>query len=365
MTVATVAGTCGKADCLVVRGGACLLGHTDPLDCEAFEPSEPGEETADDESSDPETDPDAVVEVPEASPRGRVAVRLARLTVALHTGEALTAREATRVLQRTSARVVVPVGPVDVGKTTLLASIYEMVARGSSSYSFAGSLSLIGFEARCFAATAASRRTAADTARTTRDTENQLLHMRVSRDDSTTDLLLADVSGEYAQDLVRYDEPGVYAPLLRAASHVLLLVDGGRLARPTERYGCLEEARTLIRALAEGELVRDGSVLTVVVTKGDALPNDDPVVTVAIAEIVTEARYYWPAAGDLIVKAQAVDSATGGDETGIPALLDVLVDAPAARQCDVTLPLARHTRASQAFHPHSMVLAGYQSARQA
>lgn len=361
MTVAPTAGVCGDAKCPVLSGGACLLGHADPLDCEAFEPAEPAEETSSVELDGDDTD--AVARVADESPRGHVAVRLAGSMVALHSGEALSAYEATRILQRTPAKVVVSVGPVNVGKTTLLAGIYETVAREASHHAFAGSLSLIGFEARCFAASAASRRTVAETERTTRDTDKLLLHLRVSRDECTSELLLADVSGENAHDLLRFNDPGQYAPLLRAASNVLLLVDGDRIARPTERHGCVEEARTLIRALAESRLISDDCVFTVVVTKGDILPDDDADVTSAVAEVTTAARNFWPAAGELTVKARAVDSTTSGEATRIPELLDLLIDTPAARYRDVALPPTAHIRAAHAFQPASAVLARYQARR--
>lgn len=189
----------------------------------------------------------------------------------IYSGQALTVSEATGVLVSDNAEVVVLIGEVDAGKTTLLASTYEQLIAGRlDGWQFAGSSSLLGFESRSYLATAASGRSTEDTAHTSRSTEQLLLHLAV-RDDkgATRQLLLADVSGEHAKGLRLFDDPGDYAVLLRAATRVLLLVDGAQLTQARDQNLTLANTGTLLRAIAQSGDLRPGTPLDIVVTKWD------------------------------------------------------------------------------------------------
>ena len=65
--------------------------------------------------------------------------------VALPSGDALTSEEANQTTRSSVTRVIVPVGPVDVGKTTLLSEIYEKFLEGPfAEHQFVWSRTLLG-----------------------------------------------------------------------------------------------------------------------------------------------------------------------------------------------------------------------------
>ena len=219
------------------------------------------------ESQPSDTDPAAGA----GAARGRRRLQLSNTPAAVSSGEALSSAEATVVLAEHPAEVIVAVAEVDAGKTTLFASMYEQLARGPlEGWAFDGSLSLLGFESRSFDASRDSGNLLEQTNRTSRDTPRIALHLAVR--DATgarRHLLLGDVSGEHAESLIAFGDPGDFGPLLRAATRALVLIDGARLSSPADQNATLSRARVLIRALVEGGDVRAGVPLDLVVTKWD------------------------------------------------------------------------------------------------
>lgn len=203
--------------------------------------------------------------------RGRRRLQLSNAPLAVPSGQALTSAEASAVLAKHPAELVVAVAEVDAGKTTLFASMYEQLARGPlEGWAFDGSLSLLGFESRSFDASRDSGNLCEETNRTSRNTPRIALHLAVRA--ATGDrrhLLLGDVSGEHAGSLIDFGDPGDFRPLLRAATRALVLIDGARLASPADQNATLSRARVLIRALVEGGDVRAQVPLELVVTKWD------------------------------------------------------------------------------------------------
>ena len=88
-------------------------------------------------------------------------------SVGLPDAGTLTPSEASRLLRRGDARVISIIGPRDAGKTSLIASLYELFQEGPvSEIGFAQSQTLHAFEQACHDARAASRRGAPDITRT-------------------------------------------------------------------------------------------------------------------------------------------------------------------------------------------------------
>lgn len=259
-------GTCARDGCAAPAGGACARGLADPVDCDDFEPAEADDDELADERRTQERDHGQDLDV-----RGRQPWQPSGTGEPLYSGEALTAEEATALLRDNGAALAVPIGTVGVGKTTLLAALYETLAAGSvAGWSFAGSLSLMGFEARSFLATRSSGRRSPDTPRTTVGTGQTLLHLALrSQGRELSNVLLADVSGEQADAFRRLGDPGDYAPLLRSATCALVLVDGERLSEPRSAHAAVTEARTAARAVLESGLLRAFVPLHVVATKWD------------------------------------------------------------------------------------------------
>jgi hypothetical protein len=245
------------------------LDADDTLADELDDAAEEDDQLADEDDSDHEAATSPTRE--QVSTRGRNRLQLSQTPSSLFVGQALTPAEANLVLGQFPAEVIVAVAEVEAGKTTLLAAIYESLCRGSMpGFAFDGSRSLLGFESRSFDATRASGNDDHKTGRTSRDAARTLLHLAVR--DSTgcrRHLLMADVSGEHARNLVEFGEAGDYGVLLRAATRVLVLLDGAKLLTQVDQNATLSRARVLIRALAEGDDLCDEVPVELVVTKWD------------------------------------------------------------------------------------------------
>src|SRR5258708_4978508 len=93
--------------------------------------------------------------------------------VGLETGAPLNASETEILRRHRRTRLVVLAGDSKSGKTTLLASIFLRFQQGPfGDYLFAGSHTLMGFEARCWPSRAASLGLKATTIKTPAGTEN-------------------------------------------------------------------------------------------------------------------------------------------------------------------------------------------------
>lgn len=339
-------GVCAQTGCSASQGGACAQGHPDPVACEHFE----ADETEPDEV---EPDDTLVGEVASAPPgadppipaRGRNRLQLSAEIVAVHTGDALTAQEATAVMAAHDTEVVVVLGDIGVGKTTLIAALYEQLARGPvAGWSFAGSRSLLGFEARSFLATAASGRTTEDTPRTSRSTDRIALHLALRDSGVTRHVLLGDVSGEHAHNLIRFNEPGDYQALFRVGTRLLVLVDGERLLTIAAQNAVLAEARTLLRAAIEVGDLRPGTPIELVVTKWDQC-SDAPGVNDELERLLTAARDLW-------TPVALHRTAARPDGAGLAELFKLLLTRPAAPP---PVPVTRPTsdRAAHRYTPNA------------
>lgn len=307
-------------------------GASPPDDDDSFEPDDT---LADEDPVGEDADPGPAVA---DATKGRRRLQRSGDYLAVHSGEALTLAEATAVLGEHSAQVVVVVGEVDAGKTTLLAAMYETVAAGPvQGWTFAGSLSLVGFESRSHLAMAASNRSEEDPPRTSRSTERVALHLTVRSDaGDERHLLWADVSGEHAETLLRHDDPGDYGPLLRSATRVVVLVDGERLVEPVTRNLALADARTLLRALAEGDDIREETAIDYVITKWDKCGHTDGVA----ADVVELADWAAGIRGGIAVHRTA--ARPHGE--GLDELFTALLQPPAPRPARPTRPAATRRR---------------------
>lgn len=350
-------GKCAREGCAIATGGSCARDFADPFDCENFEPYEADDSTVAGGADDADDVPvaDGLLDT-----RGRRPWQPSKETEGLHSGRALTVEEATQVRRAYPTAVVIPVGDVKIGKTTLLAALFEgLEAFAVGHWSFTGSVSLMGFEERSHLAMLASGRRESDTARTSRNTDEILLHLAlVGPDGARQDVLLADVSGEHAEGLRVNNDPGDYARLLRAATCVLLMVDGKRLAVPAKRQGEISRGRTLFKAMREGDLIPSGLPVLVVATKWDLWSGAEGEVTPLLEKLAAFIQESATQSGVLRVSARpAASEAAKGSDT-FDALLERIMALP-----DSSTPPRRSgtpaTRSSHAFASGSAVLDKY------
>jgi hypothetical protein len=185
---------------------------------------------------------------------------------------ALDVPEANALASERRPTVLVLAGPVGTGKTSVYAAIYERLGRGPfGGWAFAGSRTIPGLEQRCH-----WWRTAADGHGSymehTRAEDLPWLHIRLrdtERRAPAHDLLLGDFDGEYFQQVLDGRVPAQELPFLRRADHVGLVIDGGRLAKPTERAAEKQLVKYLLGALTVKGALAAPEALSLIVTKTD------------------------------------------------------------------------------------------------
>lgn len=211
----------------------------------------------------------------------------------------LDALKCDRLLRERSGIVVgIAAGP-ETGKTTMIATIYELLHRGRlDGYRFAGSETLRGYEERCHLARIASNGETPDTPRTPTAAQLSFTHLRIATRFGTKDLIFSDRSGEHFDNVV--DQPvrmNEFVELARA-DVILLLVDLHELdAKP---HACISYARRLFMAMAQGGVL-NGKMIRLVGTKADKLNGTGALESASAALLDLAADLTRRAQGDVQV----------------------------------------------------------------
>ena len=262
----TVRGNCSEEGCQVPSGGACIEGFEELTQCPNYssvtvfdgDSGDGSMSPAEQESSDP-------TEEPEKPP------------IHLFTGKALTVNEAHSLTGNRTSSVVVLMGMVKSGKTTLLAEIYERFGKGAfAGHLFAGSRTLMGFEQICHLSRAVSEGKAEDTDRTKRGIAENLLHLDLVEEANRSHkrLLISDLSGELFEEATSSSDGLHKIPYLGRADHVVVFADAEKLGRVSERQHLLNQLLVLLRSCIEEHIIRPRSRLMLVVSRHDLLPSD-------------------------------------------------------------------------------------------
>ena len=249
--------------------------------------------------------------------------------IQLRGGGEMSTEEADAFLRMRRAQVIALVGGNDVGKTTLLASLYELAQQDLlRDCWFAGSETLRAFEARCFLSRAASGRLEPDTERTSRHSKLKLLHIRFIVDSASVDLVLSDRAGEsYVTDMLNAPRTSLEMPELSRSDCMSLLVDGKELATPDRRQLQIARVRQLWMSLLQTGVVRERLAVQIVLTKLDILQgsSEKDAGLTAFSELVEEIRARGSSKMlDLTVHQIASRPAPGGTlkfGTGLESLL--------------------------------------------
>lgn len=249
---------CHQAGCKILEGGSCLEGiDVTKNECAHFYLDETNE-----------------VELEEDSPK-----KLQKKHVVhLFTGKEMSFPETSIITNNNDCRLIIVVGESDSGKTTLLAEYFINLQKGPfCNYLFAGSLTQIGFEERCFQATVASENIAPKTERT-KSMEFGFLHLSLKPKDKITypahHFLFSDISGE------RFREAKTSSTLMReltvvnAADFVIFLINGEKIADLNIRALTIEDAKTFIQRALDEQIFDSSTKLKIVLTKWDCLCED-------------------------------------------------------------------------------------------
>lgn len=193
-------------------------------------------------------------------------------SISLPQAELLSTSDAARIVRANDTQLVAVVGPNEAGKTSLIASLYDLFQQNPlGQIEFRRSSTLFAFERACHHSRAVSRRSAPFHERTQFGGFG-FYHLGV-RDVSSgrsLDLLLADRTGEQYRPVA--DNPSVAAELVevKRADVITVLVDGARLLDPTSRHGVRSDIQMILQGLVDGDAI-SGQPLAIVLTKFDEI----------------------------------------------------------------------------------------------
>ena len=195
----------------------------------------------------------------------------------IHTGQELGIDEAGELMGESYTHLISVLGEQDSGKTSLLLCLYFACACGQMDdigLSFAGSLTLPGFEAR-----SRSTRRWNELAPPNRMTERTslgadrgggFLHLDLVRNRSRQRLrvLLSDLPGEWTKNLIDSGRHADRLQFARRSDALLVMLDGSSLESPEARQVTLYRTETLLQRLPQ-VLGEDRPRLFFLVTRAD------------------------------------------------------------------------------------------------
>ncbi len=262
--------TCGNRECRVSENGKCVEG----LELSAC-PHFGKELEVDPATSDSETTPGLL----------------------LPSADMLSSADAADLVRSRIARVTAIVGPKGSGKTSLIASLYDLFQEGAvAGVEFARSETLHAFELACHDARSASRRGVPEMERTGFG-EAKFYHIDISGAFAGPGLalLLADRAGEEYRTATD-DAGGVTQfPEVSRADTPTVLVDGQRLSDTGARHNLRSEVIMILQALKDGGSLREGRRLLVVLTKMDIIAGltDRPRAEADFASLLATIREHF------------------------------------------------------------------------
>ncbi|MBA4760007.1 hypothetical protein [Sphingosinicella sp.] len=187
--------------------------------------------------------------------------------VATNIGDSLDADACDRILRASGGKLIGIVAGPEAGKTTLIATIYELIHRAKiAGIGFAGSDTLRGYEERCHLARVASNATKPETLRTKTWEQLSFTHLKLAIDHQRLDVLFSDRSGEHFDNVL--DTPGDilgFEELIRA-DQIWIVVDLERLSQ--NGHMLKSQLRRLALAMQSAALF-DGKDVAIVGTKAD------------------------------------------------------------------------------------------------
>lgn len=337
---------CANPDCQVAQSGQCVEAHAEPKDCPHFGRT----------ASAPvaEVPPATAPHLGETTAQDRALNEKPRIQVA--TGEALEPHSTLAITAARPTRTVAMVGPVDAGKTSLIAGLFDLFADGSvGELSFAGSSTLIGFERICHPARAVSEASEVLNDRTPSEHHPRFYHLCISNSDGLHDILVTDRSGENYDSVA--DQPSLARQHLElhSAQILNLIIDGADMCNPQKRHAAETKIQEYLAALHQVGLLHKGLSLVVLLTKLDLVEQSDrkSKVLERFDGIVSslQDRYLDVVANVLNFRvAASPQNHTLPRGHGVAELLEAWLDQPAARE-SIFIPMppspvramARHT----------------------
>jgi hypothetical protein len=212
--------------------------------------------------------------------------------------------------------------------------LYERQRRVRESTQFAGSSTLLAFEALAHQGRSGIAQPNAQPRAhygNSRGDERQIFHLALAEGGERVNLLIADMPGRLFRALADNQLTLNAIPLARRADKLALIVDGGRLRDPSGRAAVLTGLRQLLERVATQALPENGTELALVVTKWDLVAEDPDTLAYWQArehQIAAEVRELQADAPHIRVAAAAPPSFAQDD--GVGALRSWLLATPGA-----------------------------------
>lgn len=190
----------------------------------------------------------------------------------------LTLEEADELLCWRDSAIIAVVGEKNGGKTTLITELYGRFLRGPfANTMFCNSLSLLGFERKCYQSRAASGMYTPETPRTSVQDGLSFFHLAVSNESDLQrrDLLISERAGEVYKQIRDKPELAMDMVEICKATSIAFIVDGERVASSRTRHEVFSSVRTTIRALLSSGCILAKTQIQLVTTKYDLLQGEE------------------------------------------------------------------------------------------
>ena len=193
-------------------------------------------------------------------------------------GEALPESLIQTITYAFPTKLILFIGGVGCGKTTLIAAIVEAFQKGPlGGFIFAGSRTQVGFEQRSHRARRGAGRVKPDTERT-KSTDFLYLHLSI-RDELAAGhvqhLLFTDVSGERFKSACETDEEMQSLTVLTRADRIFYVVDGEALSSLDDRFQERADVELFLERAIQNNLLSEENKLTILINKFDAVSSDE------------------------------------------------------------------------------------------
>lgn len=196
--------------------------------------------------------------------------------VALYSGKEMGVEDVLPITNQYTPKWIVIVGDSDCGKTTLIATIFDLFQFGPyGDFLFAGSRSQVGFEIRCFDSRVESGHEEPKTKKTNTKEEFKFLHLRLKEkaniESKGKHLLLSDIPGEVYTRARNLSTEMKNLDLLNRADSILFIIDGEKLSSDFTKDLAITHARAFLNKALDEKKIGVHSKLKIVVSKWDKL----------------------------------------------------------------------------------------------
>ncbi len=272
-------GSCLKKDCTVSNTGICLELYNPIETCPNFIDEE-GDEVVDIQETTESSDV-----IPQRSELPNSLKLQPKVVRRFHPGSELGLKDAVDIMRSRYTHLIGILGETDAGKTAFISSLYIMASKGylHPAYSFAGSLTLQGFEDRVrgirewengrLAEEFSSHTQLAD------PRSPSFMHLclqELKNKNRRIELLLTDLPGEWSSDLIKRVEKAFRFDFLGRADGIILFIDGPLLNSAESQHIEVQKAKILLARLANLSFVDRETPFVLLVSKCDELNMQIP-----------------------------------------------------------------------------------------